>query len=226
MRTVTLKFHVVEKFRADMPPEFVKELTSLYRTAGIYLDLTEGDKIEFDPAFYPKANYESWVEKFKGNKKDREVGHLIIGCGVPEWERHCPPHTVGQLLDEKQRGVAAVYTSCVYILQGRKAALLQACAHEIGHIMNLGHVDVTTDFISTMDQAEKRARGTGQSWEAVVKEAHEVRKGGHPDYFFPPDEKLENTYPFAHKARKRLNDLAVDNLQPWGEKFEYSDERR
>lgn len=209
LRTVALKFHVVAKATADMPFP-VDELKWLYATAGIELDLSQGDTIEHDPMYYPAANYKFWVEQF--GKKDRGCGHLIIGLHGPYYRSDIP----GRLVDLDYRGVAAVYTSCDYIQRDGEKALLQTCAHEIGHMLNLAHEDVTTDFISTMDQAEKRGLDTRRSWEAALAEAQHKRD----PYFFQPVREL-NSYPFALRARNTLNTLPVAQLLPWGGKFEH-----
>jgi hypothetical protein len=207
-----VKFHVVEGAMARM--EFLaEELRLLYATAGIDLALVEGERIAKDPTYHV-IKYIDWIKRF--GEQDRSAGHLILGRDVPDYRSDI----AGRLIDEVSRGVAVVYTSCDYIQRDGEGALLQTCAHEIGHMLNLSHDDVDKTFVTAMNQADKRDLDTRASWESVKAEAREIRNTNEPDYFLPPARELAS-YPFAYRARHTLNNLSPDRLLPWGGKFEH-----
>lgn len=215
MRSVDLKYHVVANATADLPFP-ADDLKSLFRTTLIDLNLVEGEKLVDDPIYASSTPF-SYPELVKLYfKEDRNYGHLIIGLKGPDWRSDI----AGQLLDQDSRGVAAIYTCADYIQRDGKGAFLQTCAHEIGHMLNLGHDDVADGFVSAMNQAQNRALDTRPSWQNVEAEAQVVRSQGNQDYFFPSEREL-NCYPFAFKARFNLNHYSDDRLLPWGGKFEH-----
>lgn len=212
MRPVDVKYHVVKNATANLPFP-ADELKLLFRTTGIDLSLVEGERIDNDPTYNPFLAYVDLVQLY--DKKDRHYGHLIIGLDGPDYRFDI----AGQLLDLDWRGVAVVYTCADYIQRDGEGAFLQTCAHEIGHMLNLGHNDVASDFVSAMNQAQNRELDTSRSWQDVKAEAEVVKSQGKPDYFFPPEKEL-NCYPFAYQARYNLNIYSPDRLLPWGGKFE------
>ncbi len=212
MRAVALKFHVVEGATASIA-FLAEELSLLYATAGIDLALVEGERIADDPTYHLDS-YPVWIKRF--GERDRSAGHLILGRAVPDHRSDI----AGQLIDQVSRGVAVVYTSCDYIRRDGEGALLQTCAHEIGHMLNLSHEDVAAKFVSAMNQAARRELDTRSSWKGAIAESREVRNTNEPDYFFPPVRELAS-YPLAYRARHSLNNLSPDRLLPWGEKFEH-----
>ena len=215
MRVVALKFHVVEGDTASMtfPAE---ELGLLFQTAGIELDLIEGERIDKDPTFN-RIGYPEWIKRF--GETDREAGHLILGRDAPGYRTDI----AGELLDKESRGAAVVYTSCDYIQRDGAGALLQTCAHEIGHMLNLSHDDTAAGFVSTMNQAAMRDLDTVSAWHGATVESQQIRSSNGPDYFFPPARKLVS-YPLAYRARYKLNTLSPARLLPWGGIYEYPGE--
>jgi hypothetical protein len=213
VKTISIRLHWVARSQHDIALRS-DDLQALFRTAFIELDLMPGEEIAQDPIYYPPPFYEDLVRHYAAT--DKEPGHLIIGLEPPLFD----PGVAGQLLDPVERGVCIVYRRCKYILERGEVALLQTCAHELGHMLNLAHADVSPDFASAMDQADKRVKGeVGSCWEAAAREAHTIRQRNEPDYFMPLGRPLE-ALPFSHVARKTLNDLSGNRLTPWGGKFE------
>lgn len=212
MRSVDVKFHIVAAAAVDwhFPAD---DLRLLYRTAGIDLNFVEGDRIDDDPTNYPIGDYPTLVDRYR--KTDNGFGHFIIGIEPPRFN----PQVAGQLLDVENRGVSVAYTNSNYVQQFGDVGLLQTCAHEIGHMLNLAHEDVVTEFVSTMDQALKRTSAITQSWNGAAFEAEQIRRRGDETYFFPQSKALR-CYPLAYSARLRLNTSSGDQLLPWRGKFE------
>jgi hypothetical protein len=211
MRSLSVKYHVVADAlaRLQFPAE---ELRSLYETSGIDVQFEQGERIMSDPAFSALQDYPSFVQRY--GKNDRGSGHLIIGLGHPRFLSDI----AGELLDLDSRGVAVIYTSSDYIQRSGQGALLQTCAHELGHMLNLAHQDVAS-FDSVMNQAQDRWHEIPVSWDYAAAEARRVEDRGQPAYFDPPARPL-NCYPFAYAARLLLNTYSSDRLLPWGGRFE------
>ncbi|GEM_PF-6653954 len=212
MRHVSVKYHIVKNSAADgqFPAD---ELEALYRTAGIALHLVEGGSIDRDPLDSHVFSYAQLVEDYGAT--DREFGHIILGVNPRE------PDIAGELLDLKTRGVAVAYRNSLYMQSAGRNGLLQTCAHELGHMLNLDHDDVSAKFHSIMNQAERRKQDIDKAWETAADEAQLARARGEPDYFQPPVQKIQ-CYPFALAARQRLNTKSEATFQPWGSVFERS----
>ena len=191
------------------------DLRLFYLTAGIELKFTEGDELTFDPSDEPIDDYASVVSEYR--KTSKISGHFIMGIHPPSFH----PEVAGQLLDPDKRGVSVVYTDSGYVRRVGAGGVLQACAHELGHMFNLAHADVGPEFISTMDQAKTRTSSIDDSWTRAELEVKKLASEGKNPYYFIPPRQL-NCYPFAFKARLALNTLSDAQLKPWGGVFEHS----
>lgn len=212
MRTIDVTFHIVEPASAQFGFP-AAELRELYLSAGIDLNFIAGHDITPDPANHPASGYPVLVEKFRTSATTS--GHLIIGSRTPivhsDW--------AGQLLDQTTRGVSAVYTQSDYIQSTGAVGLLQTCAHELGHMLNLAHEDISPEYASVMNQADSRTSDIENAWiVAGVQAARIVSQSNNP-YFTAPSGPL-NCYPFAYAARLRLNTSSEDSLLPWRGVFE------
>ena len=212
MRTINIKYHVVTNATEKLPFP-VEELKSLYATSGIVLNLVEGDPISSDPAHRRIGTYPSFVELYR--KSGPDYGHLIIGLDDPNKDKSVN----GELLDRESRGVAAVYTYSDDIAIIGESAFLQTCAHEIGHMLNLAHHDVSKYYTSVMDKALNRGQDISLSWSNAEAEARNLDAAGQQSFFTKPPT-LPRCYPFAFAARDHLNNDSPDHLLPWQSKFE------
>lgn len=213
MRRVKVCVHHVD-FPATSLSLDVDAIRRLYWTAGIDLELAEAADIPFDPADDPTFPYPSYVMHFGQSASDR--GHLIIG-------RRCPrigSTIAGELWDLDWRGVSAVYTESTYIAREGARGLLQSAAHEIGHMLNLGH-DHASTFVSAMKQAEARRAGdVSASWAQAESEANHALASGQPTYYFPLTQP-NDCYPLSLDERRELNGMPDSRVLPWGGKFEH-----
>jgi hypothetical protein len=212
MRSCSVKYHVVADAlsRLQFPAD---ELRALYATSGIDMQFEEGERIDSDPAYNPIWDYPSFAQRYSNN--DRSAGHLIIGLGHPRFLSD----VAGELLDLDSRGVVVVYTNSDYIQRHDQEGLLQTCAHELGHMLNLAHQDVAFEFDSVMNQAQDRWHDIPVSWDYAAAEARRVEDRGQPAYYDPPASPLD-CYPFAYAARLLLHTYSSDRLLPWGSRFE------
>jgi hypothetical protein len=213
MRSVSVKYHIVTLSTVTSADPFPRDdLQLLYRTAGIDLDLVEGAGLDRDPLGSQGFSYRRLLDHYRA--KDREFGHLIVGLATPR------PDVAGELLDLETRGLVVVYRNSTYIQEHGRSALLQTCAHELGHMLNLDHNHVSSSFDSIMRSAGDRKQNIAECWEAAKAEAADARAQGKPVYFDPPAREVP-CYPFALVARNRLNTESDESFLPWGTgKFE------
>ena len=209
LRLVKIKYHIVASDSADL--KFPKEdLALVFRSASVELQLIPGTPIPVEPLHASLDKYPKLVERYAANERD--AGHLILGL------RPTRPDAAGELLDTTSRGVAAVFRTSYYIQQNGPAGYLQTCAHEIGHMLNLGHSDVSDDFTSVMDSADARsAQSAEHAWLAAEAEA----ASEHDNYYVHPSKPLP-CHPFAYKARLALNTALELRFQPWGSTYDHS----
>lgn len=212
MRSVSVKYHVVENATADMPFP-ADDLRALYWSAGIDLALDAGEPLDADPALGLFTNYAALLAAYR---RSPLAGHLIVGLTPPS-DRY---GISGELVDLDTRGLAAVYVQSGYIQREGRSALLQTCAHELGHMLNLSHGDVSTLFVSVMDSAPRRQDVSPQSaWEQAMRESDAKKARGELAYLEPPLRTLP-CFPFSYGARERLNSIPEDSLLPWRSKFQ------
>lgn len=189
------------------------QLRMLYWTAGIDLNLTVGEPIELDPARSARNSYPALVRQYR--ETAQSSGHLIIGI-APDGTAN---GAAGQLIDLETRGVAAAYTESFYISQTFNSGLLQTCAHEIGHMLNLAHDDVVSDFVSTMNTSDGRTTAIPTAWQLARTEAERIRTNSGNAHFLELTTPID-CYPLSFKARFLLNDYKDHQLIPWRGKFE------
>jgi hypothetical protein len=211
MRSLAIETHVVGDGGGLTLPR--DDIIAAFSNAGVDLTFTEGDAIDVDPAQSALTSYEDLVADYRA--KDRSFGHLIIGKLSP----HPGRDVVGELLDLASRGVAAVYTSSEYIQAAGEDGLAQTAAHELGHMCNLSHGDVSTAYQSTMERATSRTEAVSDAWAFAAAEAKTVE----PAYYSAPA-RIPACYPFALQARSLLNTLSPSQTDPWGSPFEHTGE--
>ena len=213
MRRVNIFVHHVKDPATGLQLD-VAALHRLYLTAGVELTFDEALDIEFDPGDDPTFPY-PWYVGYYG-KHAADCGHLIVG-------RRCPrigTAIAGELWDLDWRGVCAVYTESTYIRGEGDRGLLQSAAHEIGHMLNLGHKHSST-FMTTMNQAEQRlGADVAAAWAAAEADAANQITNGLPAYYFAPTEEID-CYPLAFDARTRLNENFDTQVIPWQGRFEH-----
>lgn len=218
MRSVAVMWHVVDPaVPIEMP---IDELRAAFAAAGIDLLFQKGEDFrDFDPAHYANRSYQALVDELRQRAatiRSLRVGHLILGLGHKTYQEEI----AGELLDLDSRGVAVVYRYCDYIRQGGHAALLQTCAHEIGHMLNLAHEDIARDFPTIMDQANQRYGDIHTAWQLAAAEAQSDEARGHPSYLYEPLPIEFPCYPFAYAARARLNTRALSHVLPWRSRYD------
>jgi hypothetical protein len=124
----------------------------------------------------------------------------------------------GELYDLKKRGIAAVYANSRYSRKDMDH-LLEVCAHEIGHMLNLRHKDAeSTQLESVMDPAYIRSglQTPGKAWEIAIQIADQRDADAMRTYL-----KMYNDsppgYPFSPRSAQYLTkSLPIYDVQPWG----------
>jgi hypothetical protein len=220
MRTVNISVHTYSGLRSDLSfrPD---DIRIVFAAAGIDLVFRNGEHFPDDPFFW--KGYKNLLLEFSRN--DTTAGHLIIGGQYPGLD----PGMAGGLLDPDHRGLCADYTSSDYIANHGQPALLQCCAHEIGHMLNLSHDDNAPDlgaaspgYLTTMDQLSNRTLIPAQiagAWNVASKEASSKKQHAIEPYYFPQSAPTV-CLPLALTARLRLNQMGDGSLLPWRGRFE------
>jgi hypothetical protein len=209
LRLVTIIVHNVQQ----PPTSLILDLEAirrLYWTANIDVSFALGGSYANDPMF-ASNDYAAIVKRY--STTSNSFGHLIIGREPPAGRRD----VAGQLWDPDQRGVAAVYTESDYVLREKNAGLVQTAAHEIGHMLNLSHKDITSLFPSTMNSADARTTDIAAAWQLATTEADTI----HPEAYYHRLDEPHACYPLAFQARSALNIARDAQLLPWKGKFDH-----
>lgn len=209
MRAVRLKVHWVASVKGAMRL-LEDELHATFFASGIDLDISAGEDLATDPNLDPRRRYERVVSDFA--RDDAQCGHLVLAGQPPNLQLD----VAGQLIDEAHRGVVAAFLGSSYISSEGEIGLLHTCVHEVGHMLNLAHEDVSSDYVSAMNSAASRGGSVAAAWLAAQREAE--RPGQEPYLVVP--RKPCKAYPFSYEARKRLNIRSDGCLMPWRDKFE------
>jgi hypothetical protein len=214
LRSVAIKYHQVKENGNDFPiPQ--TDLCAAFLSAGIDLQLIEGEVLKTDPGVSLNRTYSDLIQEY--SKIDKKCGHLIIGVSRADKRKDI----AGELHDLASRGVASVYTLSEHIQRDPVASFAQTVAHEIGHMLNLSHGDVTAKFDSTMNSLAQRDQRPELSWERAREEARNMRQAGAEPLYIEPSARTA-CFPFAFKARQALRDTSDSRLQPWGSPFEHA----
>ena len=208
MRAVRLKVHWVASVKGTMAL-LEDDLHATFFASGIDLDIAAGEDVATDPNVDLRRNYERVVSDFA--RDDPQCGHLVLAGQPPDLRLD----VAGQLIDEARRGLVAAFLGSSYISGEGEIALLHTCVHEIGHMLNLAHMDVRNDYVSAMNSASSRGGGVSAAWMAAQTE---MERSGEDPYLVVPSKPCK-AYPFSYSARKLLNTQSDDWLMPWGGRF-------
>lgn len=204
MQKVLVQWHPTPWTSSEIVPE--AELRTLFKTVGIDLQISKGEKIGFSPK--SETHFDQLEEMFRPKGNVPFVGHLFLS-DTPSSGR---TGVLGEVCG-RTHGLAVVYVEQLGG-DGVKDSMLAVCAHEIGHMCNLTH-NLANDspFDSVMTQSRFRDDPAGQAWAEAESEAS---KQGVPAEVFakvPLD-----CLPFNHSCRTCLAPPAA-HWGPWTGSF-------
>lgn len=211
MRVINIRLHEVNGLGA--PQLDVSAINESFGATGFQINFLTGSTLPSDPAKKPKFSYLQLLTQFKA--EDPQNGHLVIGGIHPSWNLAI----AGELVDLANRGLSVVYSRSTYVLGHGAVGLLQTTVHEIGHILNLSHIDVDSKYRSAMNQADDRTQPTASAWAAANADAQAQQAAGKDPLWTMPAQ-VPACHPFSFAARTWLHNLTDDRLLPWGNKFE------
>ncbi len=202
MRQVTIKVHHIQNHSYPAPFP-VNELTTLFRIFGIELNFDPVEDLNDDPAT-PQA-YQAFIDGLPVQEAGDvgDPGHLILGV---EWQGDGGGLVNGVLL-EGMRGAVAIFTGS-RLFKGShdiSADMLQVCAHEIGHLLNLRHEDGDRSVPTAECTSGDRHGPINSAWQ---------RRG------LTPPQGLK-AYPFSITGEQHFNSPPENDpiVYPWGSYF-------
>lgn len=202
MRQVTIKVHHIQNH--SYPEPFpTNELTTLFRIFGLGLSFEPVEDLKVDLAT-PQA-YQAFIDALPPQEAGDvgDPGHLILGV---KWLGDGGEQVNGVLL-EGMRGAIAIFTGSELFEYSRdvSADMLQVCAHEIGHLLNLKH--------ENGDRSVPTAECTSGDRHGPIDEAWQKRG-------LPLPEGLK-AYPFSKVGERHFNSPPEDDpiVYPWGSYF-------
>ncbi|HKX80222.1 MAG TPA: hypothetical protein VJM34_17045 [Novosphingobium sp.] len=211
MKVINIRLHEVTGVNA--PQLNVHDLNETFGATGFQINFLPGSTLPSDPAEEPNFSYLKLIGPFKN--EDATNGHLVIGGMHPSWNLAI----AGELVDLDNRGVSVVYAGSNYVKDHGAVGLLQTTVHEIGHILNLSHIDVDSKYKSAMNQADDRTQTAASAWTAADIDAKAQQASGKETFWTNPQQ-APACHPFCFTARSWLHSLSDDRLLPWGTKFE------
>ena len=211
MRVINIRLHEVAGVNA--PPLNVHDLNETFGATGFQINFLPGSTMPSDPGEEPNFSYLQLIAPFKS--EDPHNGHFVIGGIHPSWNLA----VAGELADLDTRGISVVYSRSSYVREHGAVGLLQTTVHELGHMLNLSHMDVDSRYKSAMNQANDRLQTPASSWTAADTDAQSLQAGGKDPLWTNPAQS-PSCHPFCFTARSWLHSLSDARLLPWGTKFE------
>jgi hypothetical protein len=183
----------------DAPEIPTGDIARLYATADVDLTFQQASALETDP--------ERWLEYLRilrelaptrpppGSPAHLFVGRRWLGPGLDE--------TNGMLLS-RERGGIAIFTGSNDLSSGSADALLQTCAHEIAHLLNLTHALGDGNLPTIECPASVRAgRDVATAWRA-----------------FDGEHDAQRAFPLSVDSIAALRTRSRDSVLPWGADFD------
>lgn len=181
------------------------QIVSAFRPFGIDLVPEDNMVLAQDPEDQDKG-WPNLISTLEQQSQMSTPAHLVVTNAPPGFDGTIN----GMLLHSSVRGVAAVYLGAnIYQQQGpaqRPDLVTQVCIHELGHLLDLTHLDGGNDaYVNAMLPASIRQNQTVQAaWQLAVSDA---QSRGEPEYQ-PPNPML--FYPFGAQCRACLRAASTD----------------
>ena len=207
-RSIALEYHLAPEMPFALDAA-IDDVVIAFRTSNVDLVISKGDDIRTDPETGGLNSFDRLLARYRAGP--RNAGQIIVA----RKPRDGRADVAGELLDQDKRGVAAIYMSSLYIAINGVIGFTQTLAHEIGHMMDLGHGEITSNFTSVMTQARDRAQALDAAWSAAQDDAVVLEGRGTPAFFQKPIRPI-NCYPFAPSARSFMNTRLDPLISPWG----------
>ena len=134
--------------------------------------------------------------------------------------------TNGILLDMKTRGACAVFINSHAYKGGSHDEKFQIYAHEIGHVLNLTHLEADEDYPTAMSQWDDRSevRDAGELWRLAIESASMSHRQQMKSFFRDGKGHLLGL-PMSANCCVALARSIRAQVEPWGDAFEdWSDE--
>jgi hypothetical protein len=198
---ITVLLHRIAGDTTSVP---IAPLVDLFNSADVQLSLHElPASLASDPV--TPQGYAAAVERILGGTAPStgDPGNLFIGH---QWTGPGDLRANGVLLDTARRGFASVFLWSSGLRNASQSALLRACAHEIGHMLNLTHGDGDRTVPTVECQAQIQD-AFGDDFDSAWQRAQLPR---------PP---TVEAFPFGAAERNWLGHSALDDVLPWGTPF-------
>jgi hypothetical protein len=193
----------------------VKALTDYFSAVGYPLNIRIGEPLAFDPTDHPE-NIPDFCRSVAPPSGVLPWPGVVL---VSDQSVH-GSGTNGTLLDMESRGACAVFTGSNGFYDGDNDARFEIFAHEIGHMLNLSHLDANEPYPTAMNQWDYRSSVYNRSdiWIKAIEQGSVLQNRNLPTYFNGGN-RSPLGLPMSAACCEWLESAPRELVLPWGSPF-------